>query len=269
MDSGDERDRGVWASERVYRALTRAYPEEVRRRFAEEMVRYFGDLCRKEWRSRGSKGLASMWVRVLPDLVFTVRKERGAKFLRNANLPVAPGTAARWGALLALLGGSLGVALTLVYFQALPILVPLDWWWGENFTGLELELAMLLSVLGMFGQYGTLVVRSGRPDALTLSGATIAALSAVCIPALYAYLTAGSLGWLRPPDEDFSWWEMHWYKLLQEVGMGAYALGLLLLGVSALLRPASIGLLILLNRSGMVYHALIGALPFFGTVLLG
>jgi hypothetical protein len=51
-----ERDRGVWASERVYRALTRAYPEEVRRRYAEEMVGYFGDLCREEWHSRVLRG---------------------------------------------------------------------------------------------------------------------------------------------------------------------------------------------------------------------
>jgi hypothetical protein len=71
-----ERDRGVWASERVYRALTRAYPEEVRRRYAEEMVRYFGDLCREEWHSRGAKGVASLWARTLPELLFTALQER-------------------------------------------------------------------------------------------------------------------------------------------------------------------------------------------------
>ena len=51
-----------------------------------------------------------VWARTLPDLVFSVLKERGTNFLRGAYLPVAPGTAARWGALSALLGGSLGVA---------------------------------------------------------------------------------------------------------------------------------------------------------------
>ena len=40
MDPGGGRDRGVWASERVYRALIRLYPEEVRRRYSEEMVGY-------------------------------------------------------------------------------------------------------------------------------------------------------------------------------------------------------------------------------------
>jgi hypothetical protein len=48
MDPGDAHDRGASSSERVYRALLCAYPQEVRRRYAEEMVRYFGDLCREE-----------------------------------------------------------------------------------------------------------------------------------------------------------------------------------------------------------------------------
>jgi hypothetical protein len=79
VDPGGERHRGVWTSERVYRALMRLYPEEVRRRYAEEMVRYFGDLCREEWHSRGAKGMVLLWARTLPDLVFTVLKERVLK----------------------------------------------------------------------------------------------------------------------------------------------------------------------------------------------
>ena len=47
--------------ERVYRALIRLYPEEVRRRYAEGMVRYFGDLCREEWHSRGAEGMVLLW----------------------------------------------------------------------------------------------------------------------------------------------------------------------------------------------------------------
>ena len=116
MDSGGGRARGVWASERIYRALIRLYPEEVRRRYAEEMVRYFGDLCREEWHSRGAKGMVLLWARTLPDLLFSVLKERGTNFLRGAYLPVAPGTAARWGALSALLGGLLGATTFVPYF---------------------------------------------------------------------------------------------------------------------------------------------------------
>jgi hypothetical protein len=117
-----------------------------------------------------------------------------------------------------------------------------------------LALATVLSILGIVGLYGTLVAHSGRPDALAVSGASLAALSAVSLLALFAYITAGSLGWLWP---------------LQEIGMGAYALGLLLVGTSAFrarlfgrlralplvvasLWPASIGLLLLWDRSGLV-----------------
>ncbi|HWS81877.1 MAG TPA: hypothetical protein VN178_12720 [Rubrobacter sp.] len=284
MDPGG-RDRGVWASERVYRALIRLYPEEVRRRYAEEMVRYFEDLCWEERDSRGAKGMVLLWARTLPDLVFSVLKERGTRFHRNAYLPAEPGTAAKWGALSALLGGSLGIAYSLAY--TLAIFVPLDWLWRGWVTMPVLMFATLLSVLGTFGLYGTLVVHSGRPDALSLSGATLGALSAVSILALYAYTTAEMLGWLWTPGEGTSWWEMQRTVLLQEIGMGACVLGLLLLGVSAFrarlfgrlralplavapLWPASIGLLILLNRSGMEYLAsLSGTLPFFGAALSG
>jgi hypothetical protein len=280
-----ERDRGVWTSERVYRALIRLYPEEVRRRYAEEMVGYFGDLCREEWHSRGATGMVLLWARTLPDLLFSVLKERGTMLPRSAYLPVAPGTAAKWGALSALLGGSLGIASSLAH--TLAIFVPLGGWWHGWFSVLVLLFATLLSVLGMFGLYGILVEHSARPDALALSGAMLAALSAVSISALYVYTTAERLGWLYPPGEGMSWWEMHRTVLLQQIAMGACVLGLLLLGVSAFrarlfgrlrplplvvapLWPASVGLLILLNMSGMVYLAsLSGTLPFFGAALSG
>jgi hypothetical protein len=195
-------------------------------------------------------------------------------FLRNTYLPLAPGTAARWGALSSLVGGLLGATTFLPYLS--PYLSrgnveATDTLTGQVSSGSPdaLALAMLLSVLGIFGLYGTLVARSGRQDALALSGATLAALSAVCISALL-------------------YGDKNWDMLLQEIGMGAYALGLLLLGASAFrarlfgrlralplvvapLRPASIGLLILLNRSEMAYLAelIIGAMPFFGAALLG
>ena len=137
-----------------------------------------------------------------------------------------------------------------------------------------LALATVLSILGIVGLYGTLVGHSDRPDALAVSGASLAALSAVSLLALFAYITVGSLGWLWP---------------LQEIGMGAYALGLLLVGTSAFrarlfgrlralplvvasLWLASIGLLHLWDRSGLVVlgtELIIGALPFLGAALLG
>jgi hypothetical protein len=200
--------------------------------------------------------------------------------VRVAYLPVAPGTAARWGALSSLVGGLLGTTTFVPYLapylsrgnvEATDTLTT-----GQVSSGSlpALALATVLSILGIVGLYGTLVAHSGRPDALAVSGASLAALSAVSLLALFAYITAGSLGWLWP---------------LQEIGMGAYALGLLLVGTSAFrarlfgrlralplvvasLWPASIGLLLLWDRSGMVLlrtELIIGALPFLGAALLG
>src|SRR3712207_905295 len=110
----DELDRGAWTSERVYRALIRLYPQEVRRRCAQEMALYFGDLCREEWRSGGAMALALLWARTLPDLIFSALKERGAVLPSNAYLPLEPAIVTRWGALCALVGGFLGVAYHLI-----------------------------------------------------------------------------------------------------------------------------------------------------------
>jgi hypothetical protein len=202
-------------------------------------------------------------------------------------LPGAPGTAAGWGALSSLVGGLLGAATFGLLGAAtfLPFLTP--YLTRGNIqatdtltTGLvssgssgALALATVLSILGIVGLYGTLVAHSSRPDTLAVCGASLAALSAVSLLALLAYKTAGSLGWLWP---------------LQEIGMGAYALGLLLVGTSAFrarlfgrlralplvvasLWPASIGLLLLWDRTGMVLRTelIIGALPYFGAALLG
>jgi hypothetical protein len=199
-------------------------------------------------------------------------------FLRNTYLPVAPGTVARWGALSSLVGGLLGATTYLPYLSphlSRGNVEATDTLTGQVSSGSlhALALAMLLSILGIVGLYGTLVAHSGRPDALAVSGASLAALSAVSLLALYAHTIAGSLGWLWP---------------LQEIGMGAYALGLLLVGTSAFrarlfgrlrvlplvvasLWPASIGLLLLWDRSGLVLHTelIIGALPYFGAALLG
>ena len=186
MDPGDEHDRGAWASERVYRALMFAYPQEVRRRYEEEMVRYFGDLCREEWRSRGPMGMALLWARTLPELLFTALEERGALFRRNAYLPASPRAVARWGALCALLGGSLGVTFHLISYSLLGALGILtgDHSYGNGpfmrFFTLSLLLgALSLSSLGLFGLYGAVVARSGRPVLLAGAGALFSTWSAV------------------------------------------------------------------------------------------
>lgn len=302
MDPGGERDRGVWVSERVYRALTCAYPEEVRRRYAEEMVRYFGDLCREEWHSRGAKGVASLWARTLPELLFTALQERGTLFQRNAYLPVEPGTVARWGALCALVGGTLGMACSLVLF-----LSPTGWWYlatnqwpiagvpmiAGTLSSDILFAATLVSCAAMFGLYGTLVARAsppGRPGWLVGAGSALAALSAVSLLAMMGYQLAERPGWLGFPEEGgLYWWEFHRHTILFAVGLCSCMVGLTLLGVSAFrtrlfvvglwralpfvvgaLWPASIAVTIVLNVAEIRYYpSLFGSLPFLSSALLG
>ena len=207
---------------------------------------------------------------------------------RNAYLPVVPRIAARWGALSALVGGLLGVAYSVAFTVAINGSTP-DGpaWWDSRYTGQILFLATFLSVLGIFGLYGTLVARSGHPDRLAMAGVAFGALSAASILAQHAYRSAELLGWLRPPGGGFSWWEMNSYLIFDMLGMGGCVVGLLLLGVSAFrvrllgplsvlpfvvaaLWPASIALLIVLNMSGIDrFSWLSGTLPFLGAALSG
>jgi hypothetical protein len=56
-------------SERVYAGLLLLYPGEFRRRYADEMVRLFGDQLRDARASRRPGGTAAMWFRTVVDLV--------------------------------------------------------------------------------------------------------------------------------------------------------------------------------------------------------
>jgi hypothetical protein len=207
---------------------------------------------------------------------------------RNAYLPVAPRIAAQWGALSALLGGTLGVAYSIAFTWAINYGPPDGAaWWDPRFTGQILFVATFLSVLGIFGLYGTLVARSERPDRLAVAGVAFGALSVTSILAQHAYRSAEMLGWLWPPGGGFSWWEMNSHLVLDVLGMGGCVVGLLLSGVSAYrmrlfgslsalpfvvaaLWPASIALLILLNASGIDrFSWLSGTLPFLGAAFSG
>jgi hypothetical protein len=78
----------VATSERVYRALLRAYPRELRDAYGDEMVRCFRDLCREALEDGGRLGLAALWVHTLPEWLSTALKERSTMFARNAYRPV-------------------------------------------------------------------------------------------------------------------------------------------------------------------------------------
>ncbi len=240
MDTGVAGDRGDAASERVYRKLMRAYPEEVRRRYADEMVGYFGDLCREERLNGGSGGLVVLWARTLPELLFTALQERGTVFRRNAYLPAGPRTVARWGALCALLGGSLGIAFHLVEYSLLGALGHLTGGSYINdpltrfFTFTMLLSALSLSSLGLFGLYGAVVSRSGRPGLLAGAGAIFSAASASLWLSISGY---GVVHSLASGTALFAPLEWLWYagSALLPLAFVSWFLGFLTLGVAAAL----------------------------------
>ena len=242
MDTGGERERGDSGSERVYRALMRAYPQEVRWRYADEMVRYFGGLCREERMSRGRIGVALLWARTLPELLFTALEERGAVLQRNAYLPVEPGIVARWGALCALLGGSLGVAYHLINYSLLGALrIATGEFYGYDpftryFTLSLLLGALSLSSLGLFGLYGVVVARSGRLGLLAGAGAVFSTGSAVLWLATSAYVAINRLASGSALFAPFEWlWNMGTFVIPKAILF--WFLGFLLLGIAAARKP--------------------------------
>lgn len=256
---GDE--RMVKASERAYRALIRAYPEDLRDEYGKEMVHTFRELCREESRRRGARGLASLWSNTLSELALTAAKERSIMLARNAYLPVRPAFAERWGGLSALLGGALGVV---AYYLGVSISVPI--------SGGILLLCVLLSTLGLFGLYGTLALPSGRPGRLAAAGAVLAVASVGSWLALGTFWTL-SLAWEWPI------WPTH---AAAAAGMCCWFVGLLLLGVAALrqLAPGHLRtlplLVVVLVPVSLVLPALttfaqplVVSLPFLGTAFLG
>ncbi len=63
-------------SERVYRVLLRAYPQEFRETYGRHMEQVFRDLSCEEARRGGRAGLVRLWVRVNLDLASTAVVER-------------------------------------------------------------------------------------------------------------------------------------------------------------------------------------------------
>ena len=104
---GHERAAGI--SERAYRALLRAYPRGLRGEYGDEMARLFRDLCREVLEDGGGPGLAVLWARTLPELVYTALKERSTTLNRNAYRSVV------------------GVALATAFILLVPLLGRWDW----------------------------------------------------------------------------------------------------------------------------------------------
>ena len=62
---------GVTFSVKVYERLLAAYPAEFRREYGPAMKQLFRDQCRDAWSQSRGRGLAILWLRVLPDLAKT------------------------------------------------------------------------------------------------------------------------------------------------------------------------------------------------------
>src|SRR5687768_3680610 len=102
-------ERAVGTSERAYRSLLRAYPRELRDEYGEEMARCFRDLCREELEDGGGLGLAALWARTLPELLYTALKERSTMVDRNTYRSVV------------------GVALATAFILLIPLLAAPAW----------------------------------------------------------------------------------------------------------------------------------------------
>ena len=102
---GPRHQRAVGTSERAYRSLLRAYPRELRDEYGQEMARCFRELCREELAEGGGLGLAALWARTLPELLYSALKERSTMLpRRNAYRSVV------------------GVALATAFILMLPLL---------------------------------------------------------------------------------------------------------------------------------------------------
>jgi hypothetical protein len=99
----------VGISERAYRSLLRAYPRGLRDEYGEEMARCFRDLCREGLEDGGGLGLAALWARTLPELLYSALKERSTMLARNTYRSVV------------------GVALATAFILLIPLLAEWPW----------------------------------------------------------------------------------------------------------------------------------------------
>jgi hypothetical protein len=63
-------------SERIYRALLKAYPAEFRREYGAQMEQAFGDLYREAGERGGKSGIARLWMLTILDVIRTVVAQR-------------------------------------------------------------------------------------------------------------------------------------------------------------------------------------------------
>jgi hypothetical protein len=65
-------------SDRIYRLLLIAYPDDFRRTYGAEMAQVFHDSCRDAIVRASAVGIAEVWLRTIGDLIVSALKERAA-----------------------------------------------------------------------------------------------------------------------------------------------------------------------------------------------
>ena len=70
-------------SERIYRALLKAYPEDFRREYGVQMEQVFGDLYREARERGGRRAIALMWALTIYDRGMRRRRRRGSRLART------------------------------------------------------------------------------------------------------------------------------------------------------------------------------------------
>jgi len=70
-------------SARIYRMLLWAYPASFRRQYADEMADVFRDMAEAAVGRRGTAGLIALWLRIVPDLVFSMVAQQLAETERR------------------------------------------------------------------------------------------------------------------------------------------------------------------------------------------
>ena len=78
MTHYERHQRALEISERVYKALLKAHPEEFRNEYGLQMSQAFQDSCGEELECSGMVGLVKLWLRTILDLVMTALVERSS-----------------------------------------------------------------------------------------------------------------------------------------------------------------------------------------------
>jgi hypothetical protein len=181
------------ACERVYRSLLRAYPREFRDEYGDEMARDFRDLCRDARDDESGQGLAMLWVRTLPELVWTALGERRATWARKAyrtalGLAIATALFLGWVNLAVGVIGSEDNPANLMYWGVLAIgtvgaLI-------ARFRPRGMARALFATALAQ-ALVPMIALIVGRPRITSLD-AVVGVVGVLCVNAMFILLFAGS-----------------------------------------------------------------------------